>query len=579
MINLTIDGCPVSVPEGTSILDAAKTVNIKIPTLCFHEDQAVKASCRICVVEVNGGRNLQAACSTPVSEGMVVQTSSPRVIHYRRNILALIMARHPMECLTCQRSETCELRILAANMGVQHESHGYLYDPRPLEADESSPSIERDPAKCVLCGRCVAACRDLQGISVIAKENRGYLTNVVPSYGRPLADTTCVNCGQCYQVCPTGAITIHDDTWRIYEAYDEGKDLVVQIAPSVRVNLAECLGEDPGTVSTGRVVTALKRLGFARVLDADFAADVTIMEEGTELLNRLNNGGVLPMITSCCPAWIKYCETYYPDQLSHLSTCKSPQGMFGPLIKTWCAEKIGLDPENILSVSVMPCTAKKFEIQRPEMDASGYRDVDVSITVQELANMIKTAGIDFEKLEETPFDSPTGLGSGAGLIFGATGGVMEAALRTVYELVTEEELEELEFESVRGFDGIKEASVDMNGTTVKVCIAHTLANAKIVMDQVRAGTADYQFIEVMACPGGCISGGGCAPRTWSKVRARAEAIYEEEKRLPVRKSHESPEIKQVYSEFLGEPNSEKAHQLLHTTYMDRGDLLGPLRKY
>ncbi len=579
MINLTIDGCPVCVPEGTSILEAAKTVNIKIPTLCYHEDQAVKAACRICVVEVNGGKNLQAACSTPVGEGMVVKTSSPRVIHYRRNILALILARHPMECLTCQRNETCELRQIAAQLGVQHESHDYLHDPRDLPKDCSSPSIVRDPAKCIVCGRCIAACSQIQGLDIISKENRGYRTNIVLPYGRALADTTCVNCGQCYQVCPTGAITIHDDTWRIYEAYDQGKDLVVQIAPSVRVNLAECLGEAPGTVSTGRIVTALHRLGFTRVLDADFAADLTIMEEGTELLGRIQNGGVMPMITSCCPAWIKYCETYYPDQTDHLSTCKSPQQMFGPLIKTWCAEKMGLKPENIFSVSVMPCTAKKFEVARPEMNASGYRDVDTSITVQELANMIKTAGIDFSKLEETPFDSPTGLGSGAGLIFGATGGVMEAALRTVYEVVTGKPLEKLEFESVRGFDGIKEASVDLNGTVVRVCIAHTLANAKIVMDQVRAGTAPYDFIEIMACPGGCISGGGNAPRTWTKVQARADAIYAEEKRLPVRKSHESPEIKQVYSEYLGEPNSELCHHLLHTTYSDRGDLLGPMRQH
>ncbi len=579
MIDLTIDGCQVSVPEGTTILEAAKTVNIKIPTLCFHEDQAVKASCRICVVEVNGGRNLQTACSTPVAQGMVVKTSSPRVIHYRRNILGLIFARHPKECLSCQRNETCELRTIAAQLGVQHEDHGFLHDPRQLPVDNSSPSIVRDAAKCVLCGRCIAACSEIQGLDIIAKENRGYRTNILPAYGRALADTACVNCGQCYQVCPTGAITIRDDTWRIYEAYDEGKDLVVQIAPSVRVNLAECLGEAPGTVSTGRIVTALKRLGFTKVLDADFAADLTIMEEGTELLNRLQNGGVMPMITSCCPAWIKYCETYYPDQTDHLSTCKSPQIMFGPLIKTWCAEKMGLKPENIYSVSVMPCTAKKFEVQRPEMNASGFRDVDTSITVQELANMIKAAGIDFAKLEETPFDSPTGLGSGAGLIFGATGGVMEAALRTVYELVTGKTLEKLEFEDVRGFEGIKEASVDLNGTVVRVCIAHTLANAKIVMDQVRAGTANYDFIEIMACPGGCISGGGNAPRTWNKVKARAEAIYAEDQRLPVRKSHESPEIKQVYEEFLGQPNGERSHHLLHTTYINRGDLLGPLRRY
>ena len=571
MINLTIDGCAVSVPEGTTILNAARSANIYIPTLCYFEDQAAKANCRICVVEVNGGPVLQPACAVQVSEGMVVKTATPRVIKYRRSLLELIFARHPQDCLTCRKNDLCELRQVAEKLSAHHDTY-YRYDPHPGTVDDSSPSIVRDPAKCILCGRCISVCSEVQSVHAITKNNRGYTTEVTLPYGRKLADTPCVNCGQCYQVCPTGAITINDNVHKVYAAAEEGKDLVIQVAPSVRINLAECLGEEPGTVSTGRLVTALKRVGFDYVLDADFSADLTIMEEGTELLDRLQNGGVLPMMTSCCPAWVKFAETFFPDQLPHLSTAKSPQQMFGPLIKTWCAEKMGLDPANIYSVSAMPCTAKKFECLRGEMNASGYRDVDTSITVQEIAHMIRTAGIDFSKLEETEFDSPTGLGSGAGLIFGATGGVMEAALRTCYELVTGETLPRLELTEVRGSEGIKEAEIDMNGTKVKVCIVHGLANARKMMERVRAGTADYHFIEVMACPGGCVGGGGNAPRTWAKVRQRLASVYEEDRNLPIRKSHENPAIKQVYEEFLGAPNSEKAHHLLHTRYFDRSDL-------
>ncbi|MDD5953018.1 MAG: NADH-dependent [FeFe] hydrogenase, group A6 [Oscillospiraceae bacterium] len=573
MIHLTIDGCPVSAPEGTTILEAARQVHIKIPTLCYHEDQPAKANCRLCVVEINGNQQLQTACSTPIAEGMSVKTTSSRITRYRRDILELIFARHPHDCLSCQKSGRCELQDLAAQLGVQRHGNRYYYDVRKIPKDNSSPSISRDPTKCILCTRCIVACRDMQTCDCIAKETRGYNTNIVLPFGQKLVDTPCVNCGQCYQVCPTGAITIHDDSWKVYDAMDEGKTIVAQVAPSVRINLAECLGADPGTVSTGKIVTAMKRLGFHKVLDADFAADLTIMEEGTELLHRIRDGGVMPMITSCCPAWVKFCETYYPEQTDHLSTCKSPQQMFGPVIKTWCAEKMGLDPANICSVSIMPCTAKKFELAREEMNASGYRDVDVSITVQGLADMIRAAGIQFDDLEETPFDSPTGLGSGAGLIFGATGGVMEAALRTVYEVYTGETLPRLDFEEVRGMEGIKEATIDMKGTKIRVCIAHTLANARKVMEMVKAGTAPYDFIEIMACPGGCISGGGNAPRTWAKVQERAKAIYEEDRKLPIRKSHETPEIQQIYKEFLGEPCGEKAHELLHTHYCNRSDLV------
>ncbi len=558
MIQLTIDGRQVEVEEGSSILDAAKKANIKIPTLCYHEDQAVKANCRICVVEVVGRPGLQPSCATPAENGMIVNTCTPRVIRARKQVLELILSRHPAKCLTCGKNGSCELQDVAQQLNLTAESP-YKADYRKAEIDISSPSIVRDMQKCILCGRCIEICSKVQEISVMGRENRGYDTMIVPPYGKHLADTACVNCGQCVQVCPSGALTVHDDTDKFGDALMAGKHVVVQIAPSVRINLAEALGEAPGTVSTGRLVTALKILGFEKVFDSDFTADLTIMEEGNELLQRLTTGGKMPMFTSCCPAWIKYLETFAPDLRPNLSTCKSPMEMFGPLIKTYFAGKQGWEAKDIYSVAVMPCTAKKFECKRREMNASGERDVDLVLTVQELARMISAAGIDFEKLEETEFDSPFGLGSGAGLIFGATGGVMEAALRTVYEVVTGKTLEKIDFEAVRGFEGWKEATVDLDGTEVKVAIVHGLGNAKKLIEKVRAGEADYQFVEVMACPGGCIGGGGNAPKTWAKMEQRLEAIYEEEKRLPVRKSHENPYVQQCYEEFLGEPLGELSH--------------------
>ena len=572
MIHLTIDGEPIEVKEGTTILEAAKLLNVHIPTLCHHEDQAVKAVCRICVVEVEGQRLLPASCSTPVTEGMVVKTASPKVIKARKNIMELILARHPQDCLVCSKNGSCELQKVAKDLNMNRPNR-YEIQVRDARFDNSSPSIVRDMSKCILCNRCVEACSKKQGVMVMAKENRGFDTVVVPPYGKLLADTSCVNCGQCIQVCPVGALSVHDDTERIYEQIDAGKYMTVQIAPSVRITLAESLGYKPGTVTTGKIVHALRKIGFHKVFDSDFTADLTIMEEGTEFLHRLQNHGTLPLITSCCPAWVKYCETYGYDQLDHLSTAKSPQQMFGAVIKTFFAEKEKIDPKDICSVSVMPCTAKKFECRRKEFHDSGFQDVDISITVVELAKMIRTAGIHFEDLEDQEFDAPFGLGSGAGQIFGSTGGVMEAALRTVYEVLTGETLEKLEFMQVRGLEGIREASLTIKGQEIRVAIVHGLKNVEGILEQIKSGTSLYHFIEVMACEGGCIGGGGNAPKTMAKVRERQRAIYEEDQKLLIRKSHENIYVQKLYEEYLGEPLSEKSHKLLHTTYHSRRDLL------
>ena len=572
LINLTIDGEKIEVPEGTTILQAASLLNVHIPTLCYHEDQAVKAVCRICVVEVEGQRLLPAACSTPVSEGMVVKTASPKVIAARKNIMELILARHPQDCLNCSKNGSCELQKIARDLNMTRPNR-YEQDIRSARFDDSSPSIVRDMRKCILCNRCVEVCSGKQGVMVMAKENRGFDTVIVPPYGKKLVATSCVNCGQCVQVCPVGAISINDDTEKVYSQIEAGKTMVVQIAPSVRITLAESLGYAPGTVTTGKIVHALHKIGFKWVFDSDFSADLTIMEEGTEFLNRLNNGGTLPLITSCCPAWVKYCETYAYDELEHLSSAKSPQQMFGAVIKTYFAKKENIDPADICSVSVMPCTAKKFECKRPEFNDSGYQDVDISITVVELAKMIRTAGIDFDDLDDHPFDSPFGLGSGAGQIFGSTGGVMEAALRTVSEVVTGKPLQKLEFEAVRGLDSVREAELTLNGQTLKVAIVHGLSNVKPLLEQIQDGTSPYHFIEVMACEGGCIGGGGNEPKTMKKVRERQRAIYEEDKKLPLRKSHENPYVKALYEDYLKEPLSAEAHRLLHTKYYSRRDLL------
>jgi len=570
MPDIIIDGQKLQVAEDLTILQAAQKAGIKIPTLCYHPDQPVKANCRICIVEVNNGRLLLPACATPVTDGMVINTNNARVRKARKNILELILAHHPQDCLHCTRSGNCELQTITRDMNFNEE----VYYPRALrnggKKDLSSHGIVRDPSKCINCERCVDACSIFQSVNALSQCGRGFETYIAPAYGLDIADSPCINCGQCVQACPTGALSVKDDTQEVWDAIASQKMVVAQTAPAVRITLAEALGEDPGVVSTGRMVTAMKRIGFEMIFDTDFTADLTILEEGHELLERIQNGGVLPMITSCSPGWISFCEAFYPDQLDHLSTCKSPQQMFGALLKTYYADKIGVNPAEMFSVSIMPCTAKKAECKRPEMCSNpDIADVDVVLTVQELARMIKEAGIDFKNLPESEYDLPFGLGTGAGQIFGATGGVMEAALRSVYELVTGKTLENIDFEAVRGFEGVKEASLDLNGLVVKVAVVHGLANARKVMEAVRAGTADYHFIEIMACPGGCIGGGGNPIRNREKMEKRKEALYKIDKEIKLRKSHENPAVEALYKDFLIKPLGEKSHQLLHTHYSPR----------
>ena len=574
MIKLTIDGLPVEVENGATLLEAAGKLDIHIPTLCFHPDQNVKANCRICLVEMEGNKLLVPACSYPAENGMSIRTHSPKVRRARRNILELILARHAQDCLHCDRSGTCELQAVSEEMHFVKEIR-YPYVARSDEKDDSSPSIRRNSAKCIDCGRCEYICSEVQTVHALSKVGRGFEVQFRPAYGRPLSESICVNCGQCVQACPTGALTIRDETQIVWHTFAEpGKTVVAQVAPAVRITLAEALGEPPGSISTGRLVTAMKRVGFHKVFDTDFTADLTIMEEGTELLSRIKSGGVLPMITSCCPAWIKFCETFYPEFIANLSTCKSPQQMFGALLKTFYAEKIDKRPEDILSVSVMPCTAKKYEENRPEMGRNGRRDIDAVITAQELARMIRSAGIRFDTLPDTPFDDPFGLGTGAGEIFGSSGGVMEAALRTVYELATGKALQSLDFKALRGLEGVKETSVDLGGTLVRVAVANGLGNARKVMELVKTGKAHYHFIEIMACPGGCIGGGGNPFKENAIMKPRLDAVYRLDKEMPIRKSHENIAVKTLYDEYLGEPNGHRSHALLHTTYINRNVLLG-----
>ena len=574
MVNIKINNMPLSVPKGISILEAARMAGIEIPTLCYLKKINEIGACRICMVEVKGARSLVTACVYPVNEGMEIFTNTERVRKSRKMTLELILSTHDRKCLSCVRSGTCELQQLCKEFGVDDE--GRFDGANPVhEYDDSAIHMIRDNGKCILCRRCVAACQ-AQHISVIGANARGFDTHIGSAFEKPLDSVACVSCGQCIVNCPTGAIYEKDDTAKVLEAInDPEKFVVVHTAPSIRVTLGECFGMHIGTNVQGKMVAALRRLGFDKVFDTDFGADLTIVEEANEFLGRVQNGGVLPMITSCSPGWIKYCEHYYPDMLDHLSSCKSPQQMSGAVIKTWYAEKMGIDPKDIVVVGIMPCTAKKFETKRENQSASGYPDVDYSLTTRELGRMIESAGIYFKHLPDEEFDNPLGDSTGAAVIFGATGGVMEAALRTAVEKLSGEELKSLDFTEVRGTEGIKEASYTVNGMEIKVCVVSGLANANTIMEKVKNGTADYHFIEIMGCPGGCVNGGGqpiqhAVVRNFVDLKARrAAALYEADKDMPLRKSHESEAVKRLYAEFLGEPGSHKAHEVLHTSYVAR----------
>ena len=575
MVNLKINNIDVSVPAGSTILQAAKSANIEIPTLCYMKEINEIGACRICVVEVKGARSLVASCVYPVNEGMEVFTSTPRVLKARRMTLELLLSNHNRKCLSCIRSGSCELQSLCNEYGVDNDGK---YDGAKTESeiDDSAAHMYRDNSKCILCRRCIAVCEKNQAVSVIGANERGFATHVGSPFEALLDETSCVSCGQCIVNCPTGALSEKDSTGKVWEALsDDSKHVIVQTAPAVRAAIAEEFGNPIGTDGEGKMVAALRRLGFDGVYDTDIAADLTIIEEANELVERIQNGGKLPMITSCSPGWIKYCEYNFPDLLDNLSTCKSPQQMFGALAKTWYADKMGIDPKDIYVVSVMPCTAKKFEIGREDQAAAGVPDVDAVITTRELARMIKRAGINFNGLSDEKFDMPLGSSTGAGVIFGATGGVMEAALRTAVETITGKELPNLEFTEVRGMEGIKEASYEVGGLTVKVAVASGLANAKELMKKVRKGEVDYQFIEIMACPGGCVNGGGqpvvaASVRNFEDVRGkRAAVLYNIDKNMPLRKSHENPVLKEAYAEYFEKPGSHKAHKAFHTTYVKR----------
>ena len=574
-ITVKINGVELTVPKGTTVLEAAHIAGFEIPTLCYMKEINEIGACRICVTEVNEGRGfrLVAGCVYPCSDKMEVLTNSPKVIEARKKTLELILSTHDKKCLSCVRSGNCELQKLCKDYGVEDVSK-YEGSRNEYEIDDTAAHMYRDNNKCILCRRCVAVCGKTQGIGVIGANERGFKTYIGSAFDMGLGETSCVSCGQCIAVCPVGAISEKDYIKDVLAAIaDPEKTVLVQTAPAVRAGLGEAFGLPIGTNVEGKMVAALRRLGFDKVFDTDFSADLTIMEEANEFVERVQNGGVLPMITSCSPGWVKFCEHYFPDMLDHLSTCKSPQQMFGATAKTYWAEKMGIDPKNIVMVSIMPCTAKKFEIGRPDQSAAGVPDVDYALTTRELGRMIERAGINFTSLPDEKFDDPLGISTGAGVIFGATGGVMEAALRTAVYTLTGENVTDLP--EVRGTEGIKEATYKVGDLDVKVCVASGLANAREVLEKVQRGEADYQFIEIMACPGGCVSGGGqpqvpMGIRNFVDIRKeRSKVLYDLDKSMPLRQSHENPAIKEVYETYFGKPGSHKAHEVLHTSYVKR----------
>lgn len=577
-INIKIEGMPYQVEEGLTILEAARECGYEIPSLCtFNHGECSRGSCRVCLVEATGARGLVASCVYPVAEGMEITISSPKAVEARRTSVELLLSNHNRDCQECDKNEKCELLHVARLTGAR--DNVYTGAKTETTVDKLTPSIKRDTSKCVLCGRCIERCKNAHGLSVLGFEKRGFKTIVAPAENRSFKDSPCILCGQCVSVCPTGALMEVSEIDKVDEAMKAGKYVVVQTAPAVRAALGEEFGMPVGTLVTGKMVAALRRLGFKKVFDTNFAADLTIMEEATELLHRMKTGGTLPMITSCSPGWVNSCEYYYGDLLPHLSSCKSPHEMFGAILKSYYCEKAGIDPRDMFVVSIMPCTAKKYEKERPQLQKDGIKDVDAVLTTRELGKLIKRSGIRFDKLPEEQFDNDVvGEYTGAGVIFGVTGGVMEAALRTAIYTVTGKEPEKAELTEVRGFKGVREAAYDLNGTKVKIAVAHGMKNAKVLLDDIRAGKSEYQFIEIMGCPGGCIAGGGqpyvrpCfLPNEGTDIldtykEKRAAALYKEDESKTYRFSHRNPQIIELYKEYLGEPNSHKAHELLHTTY-------------